>query len=111
MNVLIETMFRFGRLCQVHLKPQVHLKASVLLNFFMNWGPNVVSVLHYTHRHYHAETRFVFIIFVSMSRPRSIYVASMQSIFLFQLHFYNDCFFAYFLDYVPLLLDDKVGEG
>ena len=46
-----------------------------------------------------------------MSRPRSIYVTSMQSIFLFQLHFYNDCFFAYFLDYVPLLLDDKVGEG
>ena len=45
-----------------------------------------------------------------MSRPRSIYVASMQSIFLFRLHFYYDCSFAYILDYVPLLLDDKVGE-
>ena len=64
--------------------------ASVLLNFYMNWATNVTYLLLNTYNHYHTEARFIITIFVSMSRPRSIYVVSMWSIFLFHLHFYYD---------------------
>ena len=39
---------------------------------------------------HHNDTLFIFTIFVFMSRPRSIYVVSMWSIFLFLLHFHYD---------------------
>ena len=58
-----------------------------------------------------------------MSRLRSIWVVSMQSIFDFHLHFHHDssyhgysynhtntCSFPYFLEYVLLFLDDNMDE-
>ena len=51
--------------------------ASVLLNFFINRALSVALVLLSTYKHYHNETLFTFTISVSMSRPSSIYVASM----------------------------------
>ena len=41
-----------------------------------------------TYSHHYIETHFAFRIFVSMSRPRSIYVVFMWFIFLFQYHFH-----------------------
>ena len=64
--------------------------------------------------------RLVFIIFISMSRPRCIYIVSMWSIFHFYLHFhYNyshylrntDAFVLFlFLEYFLLFLDDTMDE-
>ena len=53
-----------------------------------------------------------------MSRPRSIYSLSMSSMFLFHLHFHYDydcmntdiCFLAYFLEYVPLFLENNMDK-
>ena len=50
-----------------------------------------------------------------MSRPRSIYVSYMLSIFHFQPHFYCDyqqthLFFVCFLEYLLLFLDDSLDE-
>ena len=49
---------------------------------------NLVKVLLDTYRHLHTETFFIFTIFESMSRPRSIYVVSVGSAFHFHLHFH-----------------------
>ena len=51
--------------------------ASILLNFFMHRASNVASVLINTKRHHYNETDYIFSIFLSMSRPRSIYVVSL----------------------------------
>ena len=48
--------------------------ASVLLNFFMNCALNVLLS---TYKHYHNEALFVFTLFVSISKPKSIYIVSM----------------------------------
>ena len=61
--------------------------ASVLLNVFMNGTLDVASVLLNTCNHHYTETHFILSIFVSMSRPRSIYVVSIWSIFHFQHNF------------------------
>ena len=50
-----------------------------------------------------------------MSRPRSIYVVSMFNVIFSHFHLHNlmsrhTCSFAYFLEYVPLFLDDNVYE-
>ena len=58
--------------------------ASMLLNFFMNWASNVVWVFLNTYNHHYTETHFIFSIFVSICRPRSIYAVSMWSLFHFQ---------------------------
>ena len=50
---------------------------------FSTQASNVVSVLLNTYKHYHTEAHFTFIIFVSMSRLRSIYVASIKPFFIF----------------------------
>ena len=55
-------------------------------NLFMNWGSKR-CLMH--NKHYHTETGFI-IMSVSMSRPKSIYVVYMWSIFLFYLHFHYD---------------------
>ena len=57
------------------------------LVFFMNIASNVTYVLLNTYNHNYAETHFIFSIFVSMPTPRSIYVISMWSIFIFSLIF------------------------
>ena len=64
--------------------------ASALFNFFMNWASNVAYVLFNTFNHCHTEALFTFTIFVPMSRPRSVYIVSMWSIFHFHLHFHYD---------------------
>ena len=94
--------------------------ASVLLNFFINWASNVACVLLNTYNHHYVETLCIFNIFVSISRPRSIYVVSMWSIFHFQPHFYSvnhiisvkqmHLFFVRFLEYLQLLLNDNLDE-
>ena len=61
--------------------------ASVLLNFYMNWASNVPLVLVNAYKHQHSESLLIFIAFVFMSNPRSIYVASMWS-FSFHFHFH-----------------------
>ena len=79
-------------------------------------------------KYLHNETLFSFTLFVSMSRPRSIYVVSMWSIFHFHLSFHllfisfslwlilqfqecrHTCVFAYVLDYVLIFLDDNVDK-
>ena len=61
--------------------------ASVLLNFFMNWAPDVAWVLLIAHNHHHTVTSYICYI-VLMSSPSFIYVVSMWSIFfIFRLVF------------------------
>ena len=81
--------------------------ASVLLKFFMCWAQS----------HHSNET---FTISISMSRLRSIYLVFMWSVFHFQpdFNFINHItlfnqrylFFAHFLEYLLLFLDDNVDE-
>ena len=47
----------------------------------------IAWMLHNTYKHHHTETLFIFSIFESMSRPRSIYVVSMWSFFHFHSFF------------------------
>ena len=68
-------------------KQRFFKSASVLLNVFMNGTLDVASVLLNTCNHHYTETHFILSIFVSMSRPRSIYVVSIWSIFHFQHNF------------------------
>ena len=63
---------------------------SVLFIFFINWALNVVYKLLSTYQNYHNETLFIFTILVSLSRPRSLYVISVWSFFLFLFHFHYD---------------------
>ena len=66
------------------------------------------------------ETNFIFSLFVSMPRPRSIFIVSMWCMFQFQPHFIivnleislkqTHLFFAYFLEYLILSLDDNMDE-
>ena len=51
--------------------------ASVLLNFFTNRASNVTYVLLNKYKHCHTETLFIFSVFLSMSRTRSINVVSL----------------------------------
>ena len=88
--------------------------ASVLLNFLINWASSVAYEHHHT-EHHHTEALLIFTIFVSMSWSRSIYVLSMWSFFIFILIFIIiNCIIpwiqtcAYFLEYVPLFLDNNV---
>ena len=59
----------------------------VLLNFFMNLAANVASVLRNTCNHRYTETYFIFSVFVSISRPRSINVYLCYLFFIFSLIF------------------------
>ena len=63
---------------------------SMLLNFFINWASEFARVLPNTYKPNHNETLFIFTVFVSMSRSRSIYVISVWRIFDFRLHFHYD---------------------
>ena len=63
--------------------------ASALLNLFMNWAFNVAQVLLNMYKHHHTETLFIFSVFVSMTKPMSLYVVSMWSISHFYFHFYD----------------------
>ena len=74
-----------------------------------------------TYNHHYAETYFIFSIFMVMSRPRSIYVVSMLSIFLFSASFSlsliikshlnrSTFFFVYYLVHLLLDLHDNVVE-
>ena len=72
-----------------------------------------------TYKHHHTETIFVFTIFASMSRLRSIYVVSMLSfIYIFIFITINRIIsrvqtrliFGNLLEYVLLFLNDKVYE-
>ena len=51
--------------------------ASALLNFFTIWISNVTQVLLNTCKRHHTQAHYISIIFVSMSRPKSIYFVSM----------------------------------
>ena len=59
---------------------------SMLLNVFMDRVSNVPEGFLDTYNHHYTGTHFILSIFVSMSRPRSIYVVSLGSmIFVFML--------------------------
>ena len=59
---------------------------SVLLNFFMNWASNVAWVLLNTYGHRYTDIGFIFGIFVSIPKPRSIYVVFLWFIFSLIFH-------------------------
>ena len=61
--------------------------ACVVFNFFMNLVLNVAQVLLNTYKHHHTDTFLMLSIFVSMSRPRTIYVVSARSIFYFHFNY------------------------
>ena len=64
--------------CKLLLKATlIFNSASVLLNFFMNLASYVAQVLLNTYNHHYTETHFISRIFVSMPRPKSIYIVSM----------------------------------
>ena len=84
----------------------------------MNWASDVAQILLNTYKHHHTETRLIFTIFVSMSRPRSLFMWYLCDLFLFLSSFSlwlivksneyrQTCSFAYFLEYV---LDDNADE-
>ena len=61
---------------------------------------------------------FIFTIFVPVSRPRYIYSISMSSVsfsssfslWLWLYEYRHICFFAYFLEYVPLFLENNMDK-
>ena len=87
----------------------------------MNWASDFAYVMLDTYKHHHTESHFIFTIFVSMSRHRSIYVVSMWSFFSFFIFIFiminriipqiqTHLFVCFFLEYTLLFLDDNVDE-
>ena len=84
----------------------------------MKWGSNVAYALLNTCNHHHNETHFIFSIFVSMPRPKSIYVVSAWSIFHLQSQFHchitsfkQTClFFVHFLRISPIIIGCNVDQ-
>ena len=75
----LHTFFFFSLLATLFFN-----SASMLLNFFMNSASNAVWVFLNTYNYHYTEKHFIFSIFVSICRPRSIYVKPMWSFFHFQ---------------------------
>ena len=67
-----------------------------------------------SYKHHHVYTVIMLTIFLLMSRPRSIYVLSVYVIYFSYSSSFKkykiSCYFAYFLEYVILFLDDNVNE-
>ena len=96
--------------------------ASLLINFFMNSVSDVVYVLLIAHNHHHTEKHSIFSLFLTMSWPSSISFMSdlCNLFFIFTLIFTNinpiislkqvHLFFARFLEYLKLVLDDNIDD-
>lgn len=90
--------------------------ATVLLKSSLNLLQSQNLVLLRKCKYHHNETLFICSIFASMSRPRSVFIASMWSISHIHEHFRHQLynlmntdtlvFFYYFLEYVPLFQAD-----
>ena len=72
---------------------QTDVSVYYVLNFFMNWALNVGCMLFDTLKHHHTVAHFTFSIFGSMSRPRSLYVLFLWSIFHFRCYFHCQWFY------------------
>ena len=85
LNIWILSFLIFTRL--LHKQRFFHFNLSVAQLFSWIEPKMLLSVAQIYNQHY-TETHFIFSISVSMSRPRSIYVVSMGTIFHFQPHFH-----------------------
>ena len=63
-----------------------------------------------TYEHHHTEAFHILTTFASVFRPRSIYAATMSSIFHFLFHFQRHLFFCLFSRMFLEILDDNVNE-
>ena len=96
-------------------------RASVLLNFFLNWSSNVAYVLLITYKHHYTERHISYLVYFGPCLGLGLFMSHIGDLFfIFSLIFIvissitswkqTHLFYAHFLDYLLLLLDDNVDE-